>query len=166
MKNKRVKTIVYGAVIAALYVLLTYVSALFGMASGSIQLRLSEALTILPIFTPSAVPGLFVGCFLTNLLLGSAMWDVVLGSIATLLAAIFTRLFRKTPVLAFIPPVFFNTLIVPPVIYYVYGSEEAMYLTFLGVFIGEALSCGIFGFILYKALKKNNKRLFGETNDK
>lgn len=164
MKNKRIRNLVYGAVIAAFYVVLTYISAIFGMASGAVQLRLSEALTILPIFLPAAVPGLFVGCFITNLLLGSAMWDVVLGSIATLLAAIFTRMLRKMPILAFIPPVFFNTLIVPPVIYYVYGSEEAMYLTYLGVFAGETLSVGIFGFILYKALK--TKKIFGENHDK
>ena len=164
MKSKRIRNLVYGAVIAALYVVLTYVSAIFGMASGAVQLRLSEALTILPIFTPAAVPGLFVGCFLTNFLLGSAMWDVVLGSIATLLAALFTRMLRKNALAAFIPPVFFNTLIVPPVIYFVYGSEQAMYLTYLGVFAGETLSCGIFGFILYKALK--NKKIFGENHGK
>lgn len=163
MKNKRIKNLIHAAFIAALYVVLTYVSAIFGLSSGSIQLRISEALTILPIFTPAAIPGLFVGCFTANLLLGSAIWDVIFGSIATLLAAIFSRILRKKPLLAFIPPVIFNTLIIPPVIYLVYGSEEAMYLTYLGVFVGEALSCGIFGFILYKALN-NNKTIFGETD--
>ncbi len=163
MKNKRIKNLIHAAVIAALYVVLTYFSALFGLSSGSIQLRISEALTILPIFTPAAIPGLFVGCFTANLLLGSAIWDVIFGSIATLLAAIFSRMLRKTPVAAFVPPLVFNTLIIPPVIYYVYGSEEAMYLTYIGVFVGEALSCGIFGFILYKVLK-NNKSIFGEND--
>ena len=164
MKNKRIKNLVHAAFIAALYVVLTYFSALFGLSSGSIQLRISEALTILPIFTPAAIPGLFAGCFAANLLLGSALWDVVFGSVATLLAAIFTRMLRKLPAAAFIPPVLFNTLIIPPVIYFVYGSEEAMYLTYIGVFVGEALSCGIFGFILYKAMK-NNKTFFGEPDD-
>ncbi|MBR5554069.1 MAG: QueT transporter family protein [Clostridia bacterium] len=164
MKNKRTKHLIHGAMIAALYVILTYVSALFGLSSGSIQLRISEALTILPIFTPAAIPGLFVGCAVANLMLGSAVWDVVFGSIATLLAAICTRLLRKLPAAAFLPPVIFNTLIVPPVIYFVYGSEQAMYLTYIGVFVGEALSCGIFGFILYKALQ-HNKKIFGEYDD-
>lgn len=163
MKSKRIRTLIHAAFIAALYVVLTYFSALFGLSSGSIQLRISEALTILPIFTPAAIPGLFVGCFAANLMLGSAIWDVVFGSIATLLAAILSRVLRKKPALAFIPPVLFNTLIIPPVIYLVYGSEEAMYLTYLGVFAGEVLSCGIFGFILYKALK-NNKSMFGEND--
>ena len=165
MKNKRIRNLVHAAFVAALYVVLTYVSALFGLSSGSVQLRISEALTILPIFTPAAIPGLCAGCFAANLMLGSALWDVIFGSIATLLAAIFSRMLRKIPAAAFIPPVLFNTLIIPPVIYYVYGSEEAMYLTYIGVFVGEALSCGIFGFILYKTIKKHNS-IFGENNDK
>jgi uncharacterized membrane protein len=154
MKKQSVRYLVHSAAIAALYVVLTYISSLFGMANGAVQLRLSEALTILPIFTPAAVPGLFVGCIIANIISGCAIWDIIFGSIATLIAAICSRLIRKKPVLAFIPPVLFNTLIVPPVIYLVYGSDYSLPFVYLGVFVGEVLSCGIFGSILYGAVKK------------
>ena len=84
-----------GAMIAALYVVLTFIANLAGLASGVIQVRLSEALTILPVFTAAAVPGLAVGCVLANLLTGCAIWDVVFGSLATLIGAVGTRLLRK-----------------------------------------------------------------------
>lgn len=168
MKKTNIRYCVYAAATAALYVLLTYLSALFGMASGAVQLRLSEALTILPVFFPAAIPGLFVGCIIANLISGGAVWDIVFGSIATLLAAIFTRYIGKSKKLpfffAFVPPVFFNTLIVPPVIYFVYPSEATLWVTYIGVFVGEVLSCGIFGFILYKAIKKTRIFSDGEIN--
>lgn len=156
MKKKTIRNLVYGATIAALYVILTYLSALFGLASGAVQLRLSEALCVLPMFMPSAIPGLFIGCIIANLVSGSIPLDIVFGSIATLLGALGTRFLRKKPVLALIPPIIANTLIVPPVIYFLYGSEITLILTYLGVFVGETLSCGIFGYILFKALKKNS----------
>lgn len=84
-----------GAMIAALYVVLTFIANLAGLASGVIQVRLSEALTILPVFTAAAVPGLAVGCVLANLLTGCAIWDVVFGSLATLIGAVGTRLLHK-----------------------------------------------------------------------
>ncbi len=164
MKNKRIKKLVYGATIAALYVVLTYFSSLLGLSSGAIQFRISEALTILPIFMPCAVPGLFAGCIIANLLSGCVIWDVILGSFATLLGAIFTRLFRKKTILAFMPPIFFNTLIVPPVIYYIYETEQTLILTYITVFIGEALSCGLFGTMLYRSLKYKTK-FIGEFNE-
>ena len=87
---KRTKTITQAAIIAALYVVLTFVANTLGLARGAIQIRLSEALTILPYFTPAAIPGLFVGCLISNILVGSVLWDVIFGSIATLLGAIGT----------------------------------------------------------------------------
>ena len=88
MKNKKVKFIVDAAVIAALYVVLTYLAAAFNLSSGVIQVRFSEALTILPVFTPAAIPGLFVGCILANALTGAVVIDVICGSIATLIGAV------------------------------------------------------------------------------
>jgi uncharacterized membrane protein len=158
MKNKKIRNLVYGATIAALYVVLTYLSSLLGLSSGAVQLRFSEALVILPVFMPCAVPGLFVGCLIANLLSGGVIIDVIFGSVATLLGALGTRFFRKKPILALFPPIIANTLIVPPVIYFVYGSELALPFIFLGVFVGEAISCGIFGYVLYNALK--NKSIF------
>ena len=82
MKHKRLALLTQGALIAALYTALTYLINYFGLANGAIQVRISEALTILPVFTPAAIPGLFIGCLLSNLLTGAAIWDIVFGSLA------------------------------------------------------------------------------------
>ena len=87
MRNKKVLLIVQAALIAAIYVVLTYFISAFNLASGAIQVRISEALTILPVFTPAAIPGLFIGCLLSNLLTGCMPLDVVFGSLATQIGA-------------------------------------------------------------------------------
>ena len=144
-----------GAMIAALYVVLTFIANLAGLASGVIQLRLSDALTFLPVFTAAAVPGLAVGCVLANLLTGCAVWDVVFGSLATLIGAIGTRLLRKkSPVLAVLPPILANVIIVPLVLQRVYGVEDAYWYLAMTVGAGEIISCGILGLLLYSSLKK------------
>lgn len=143
-----------GAMIAALYVVLTFIANLAGLASGVIQVRLSEALTILPVFT-AAVPGLAVGCVLANLLTGCAVWDVVFGSLATLIGAVGTRLLRKkSPVLAVLPPILANVIIVPLVLQRVYGVSDAYWYLAMTVGAGEIISCGILGLLLYSSLKK------------
>ena len=142
--------------IAAAYVVLTFVAQSVGLASGAIQFRLSEALTILPMFTTAAVPGLTVGCVLANILTGCAMWDVVFGSIATLLGALGTHLLRKTenPYLGCLPPIISNMLIVPAVLMKVYGAPESYWYLMLTVGLGEVVCCGVLGVILYKAIRK------------
>ena len=92
MRNKKVLFLTQAAVIAAIYVVLTIFISAFNLASGAIQVRISEALTILPFFTPAAIPGLAIGCLLSNLLTGAAGYDVVFGSLATLLGAVGTYL--------------------------------------------------------------------------
>ena len=149
-----VKTLTMGGAIAALYVVLTMLAQAFGLASGAIQVRLSEALTILPVFTAAAVPGLTVGCVLANLMTGCAAWDVVFGSVATLLGAICTRLLRNKPMIAWIPPVISNAVIVPIVLQQVYGVPDSFWYLMLTVGAGEVIACGILGLLLYKALKK------------
>ena len=99
MEHTNVQRVAFGGVIAALYVVLTMVAAAFSLASGAIQVRLSEALTILPVFTSAAIPGLTVGCVLANLITGCALWDVVFGSLATLIGAVGTYLLKKKPLL-------------------------------------------------------------------
>lgn len=144
-----------GAMIAALYVVLTFIANLAGLASGVIQVRLSEALTILPVLTAAAVPGLAVGCVLANLLTGCAIWDVVFGSLATLIGAVGTRLLRKkSPVLAVLPPILANAIIVPLVLQRVYGVSDAYWYLAMTVGAGEIISCGILGLLLYSSLKK------------
>lgn len=153
MKNSNVQKIAIGGVIAALYVVLTMVAAAFGLASGAIQVRLSEALTILPVLTPAAVPGLTVGCILANIVTGCLPWDVVFGSLATLIGAVGTRLLRKNPYIAWIPPVVSNMVIVPIVLQKVYGVEDAWWYLMLTVGAGEVISCGILGLLLYHSVK-------------
>ena len=154
MKKFDVKTLTIGGAIAALYVVLTLVANAFGLASGAIQVRLSEALTILPCFTAAAVPGLTVGCILANIITGCALWDVVFGSLATLIGAVGTYLLRKKPLLAWIPPVLSNAIIVPIVLQKVYGVPDSFWYLMLTVGAGEVIACGILGLLLYKALSK------------
>lgn len=147
------------AMIAALYVVLTMVFAPFSFRE--IQVRVSEALTILPAFTPAAVPGLFIGCLLANLLGGAAVPDVIFGSLATLIGAFFTwKLRNKHPFLAPVPPILSNMLIIPFVLRYAYGVPMAIPLMMLTVGFGEVLSCGVLGMLLYYVLKKSQKQLF------
>lgn len=140
------------AVIAAIYVVLTWFSQIFGLASGAIQVRLSEMLCILPVFMPAAVPGLAIGCLLANLLSGCVVVDVFFGALATLIGALGTRLLRKHTILAFLPPILANAFIVPWVLKFAYGLGDAYWFLALTVGIGEVISVGIFGGILYKAL--------------
>lgn len=159
MQNKKVAFMAQAAMIAALYVVLTMVFAPFSFRE--IQVRVSEALTILPAFTPAAVPGLFIGCLLANLLGGAAVPDVIFGSLATLIGAFFTwKLRNKHPFLAPVPPILSNMLIIPFVLRYAYGVPMAIPLMMLTVGFGEVLSCGVLGMLLYYALKKSQKQLF------
>lgn len=155
----KTRNLTHGAMIAALYVLLTLLSKLFGLDSGVIQVRFSEALCILPCFTSAAIPGLFIGCMLSNILAGALVWDVAFGSIATLIGAIFTRMLRAHPYLATLPPILANTLIIPFVLAYAYGFEGGAAYFMLTIGIGEVISCGVLGSLLLSAIKKT--RLFG-----
>lgn len=145
------------SLIAALYVVLTLIANLAGLASGVIQLRLSEMLTILPVFTWAAVPGLTIGCVIANLITGCALWDVVFGSLATFLGALGTYYIgRKKPKLGPVFPIVSNTVIVPKILQIVYGAEGAYIYLAVTVGIGELLSCGLLGLLLYKLLKNTD----------
>ena len=149
------------AMIAAIYVVLTMVISAFNLANGVIQVRVSEALTILPAFTNAAVPGLFVGCLISNLLTGCAPFDVLFGSLATLIGAAGTFFLRKkSRFLAPIPPILSNTIIIPFVLRFVYGIPGSIPFFMLTVGIGEIISCGFLGLLLYHALLPVKDRLF------
>lgn len=139
--------------IAALYVVLTFASHGLGLANGQVQIRLSEALTILPVFTPAAIPGLFVGCILSNILTGAALPDIIIGSLATLIGALGTRLLKSNKYLAVLPPIAANTVIIPFLLYYVYGIVP-LWLSFITVFAGELISAGVLGILLFKSFQK------------
>ena len=153
MNRNKTLQLANAGMIAALYVVLTWIANLLGLASGAIQVRLSEALTILPVFTVSAVPGLTVGCVLANLLTGCAAWDVVFGSLATLIGAVGTRLLKNKPLLAWIPPVLSNMAIIPIILIKVYAVPDAWWFLVLTIGAGEVLSCGVLGLLLWRSLK-------------
>ncbi len=161
MYQKKLNALTYSAMIASLYVLLTYISHILGLANGAIQLRLSEALAILPCFTPSAIPGLFVGCIISNLLTGCAVWDIIFGSFATLIGAVFCYLLRKrSKWLSVLPNILSNSFIVPFILIKVYGLEQSYLVHFVFIFIGELISCGALGMVLYLVLDKNKNIIF------
>ena len=161
MRNRKSIFLTQAAIIAALYVVLTLFANALGLANYSIQVRFSEALTILPLFTPAAIPGLYVGCLLSNILTGCIAWDILFGPIATLLGAIGTHLLRKKNVyFAPLPPILANTLIVPFVLSYAYKFEGSIPYFMLTVGIGEIISCGVLGILLYFSLKKYKKYIF------
>lgn len=152
--QKKTLQLTRAALIAALYVILTFVSQMFGLASGVIQIRLSEVLTVLPLFYKEAIPGLWLGCIIANILTGCALWDVIFGSLATLLGALGTYYIgRKKPILGPVFPILSNMIIVPLVLQAVYGAKESFVFLAITVGIGEIICCGLLGWQLYKALK-------------
>lgn len=160
-------TMVQAAMIAAIYVVLTFIANTFGLANYAVQVRLSEALTILPYFTPAAIPGLFIGCLLSNILTGCALPDILFGSLATLLGAFGTYALRKWKWCAPVCPVIANTIIVPLILIYGYGLmiDGISVLQCFGYYCltvgaGEIISCGILGMILLLSLQKYQGRIF------
>ena len=165
MKKNKALFITHAAIIAALYVVLTYFAAILGLSSNAVQIRFSEALTILPYFTPAAIPGLFIGCIIANILSGAVIWDVIFGSLATLIGAVFTYLLRKrTKWLAPLPPIISNIIIVPLVLTYAYGVPDGLPFLMLTVGAGEIISCGVLGMILLKCLERYKNHIFGSQN--
>ena len=162
MKNKNVAFMTQAAMIAAIYVVLTYVFAPFSF--GEVQIRIAEALTILPVFTPAAIPGLFVGCIVGNILGGAILPDIIFGSIATLIGAFFTyQLRNKSRFLAPLPPIIANTVIVPFVLRYGYGVALPIPFMMLTVGVGEVVGCGVLGLVLYTALNRYKNVIFKTT---
>lgn len=160
MKNKKIIYICQAAMIAALYFVLTYIANAIGLANYAIQVRFSEALTILPYFTPAAIPGLTIGCLLSNWLNGCAILDIIFGTLATLFGAVLTYALRRFKWLAPLPPIAANTIIVPWVLRFAYGIEDAIPFLMLTVGLGEVISCGILGMLLLFSIQKTGKNIF------
>lgn len=163
-KQSKLQFIITGALIAALYAGLTYVSNIFGLAYESVQLRISEVLTILPVFTPAAIPGLAVGCFLANIASFNAA-DMIFGTLATVIAAFLTYAFRNIrfkgiPLLSMAPPVIVNAFVI--------GLEIAVFLlpdgfsfwgyiiSGLSVGLGQFVVCYLMGVPFFLLLNKHN----------
>ena len=156
---KDTKTLARGAIIAALYAVLTLL--LQPLSYGEVQIRFSEALTLLPILMPEAVPALAVGCLLANVLGGCMLVDIVFGTLATLLAAICTRRLRERFWLAALMPVLFNGVIVGSVVHYCYAPMIALPLCMLSVAAGEAVDCLVVGPVLLRVLRRVPAALLG-----
>ena len=150
--NNKTRYIAQGAVIAALYVALTVIFA--PISFREVQMRVAEALTILPVFTPAAIPGLFIGCIIGNIAGGAAVPDVIFGSLATLAGAFATyKIGKEKYYLAPIGPVAANTIVIPFVLKYAYGVPLPLWLSAIYILIGEVLSCGLLGILLYRAIR-------------
>lgn len=168
MRNKKVTYIVQAAVIAALYVVLTMLANALGLASHTIQVRFSEALCILPVFTPAAIPGLWIGCVIANLMTGAIIWDIIFGSLATLVGALITYKFREHKFLCTLPPVIANMIVVPFVLRYGYGIppvylkglDVTIPFNALTVGIGEVISVCVLGSILLRIFQKYRSTIF------
>ena len=172
-KNRiRIRFLTVAAFCAALYVALTYLAFWMGLDKGVIQLRFSEALCVLVAFTPAAVPGLTVGCILANILTGAHVLDIVFGSLATLIGALVGRAlvrFVKRPwqsVWVTIPTVLANAAIVPLLLRFAYGAEDAYLFLVFTVSAGEILSASLLGTLLYFALHKRAEQIFGAKKQK
>ena len=160
MKTTRVRFMTQAAMIAAIYVVLTIFISAFNLASGAIQIRISEALTILPAFTPAAIPGLFLGCLISNLITGAMLPDIIFGSLATLLGALGSYFVRKWKWAVPVPPILSNMIIIPFILAYVYQIPGGVPYFMLTIGVGEVISCGALGMILYGTLAKYRNVLF------
>ncbi len=162
-KTTNIYRITVAAMVAALYVVLTFASNAFGLASGVIQVRISEALTVLPFFTPAAIPGLVIGCLLSNWLTGCVLPDIIFGTLATLIGALGSYALRKYKFLVPVPPILANMIIVPWVLRFAYDVPDGIPYMMATVGAGELISCGVLGLALLFALTPFRRTLFPDT---
>lgn len=158
--KKSAMFIAQAALIAALYTVVTYYVAAFNLASGAIQIRISEALCVLPVFTPAAIPGLFLGCLISNTVTGAPIYDIVFGSLATLAGAFGTWGLKNTKFAYTLPPVLSNMIIIPMVLKFAYHLDDAYWFLVITVGLGEVISICVLGTLLKNALWKFRYVLF------
>ena len=164
MRKFTVKDLTLAAMVAALYAVMSYFGNIFGLSYGPIQFRYSEALIAFAALTPAAVPGLTIGCVLSNL--GSAqlgIYDIVFGSLATLLAALFAYLFRKIrvrgmPLLSLAGNVVFNAFIIAGMIVLVAGTPELFWINVVQIFISELAATYALGLPLFLLMDRLNRK--------
>lgn len=168
MKEKRfnAKFMAQGAIIAAMYAALTILFA--PISYGAVQVRISEAFTILPLFTPAAIPGLFIGCLLANILGGAIVWDIIFGSLATLIGAALGYLLRFNRWLVPIPTIVSNSVIIPLILKYGYGMDMPLWMLVLYLAIGEVIGCYLLGELLGSAIlrRKDLRGIFSSDRKK
>ena len=149
--RQKMRFLVHAALIAAIYAVVSLIFA--PMSMGPVQLRVSEALCVLPCFTSAAIPGLFIGCIVANSFVSGMIWaDIVFGSLATLAAALVAYVLRRFKWLVPLPAVIFNALVVPLVLKYGYGFDDALWFMMTTVGLGQIGACYCFGLPLMYAL--------------
>lgn len=148
-KNNNTRYVIRASIIAAIYTITTYIFA--PISYGPLQFRISEALTVLPMLFPEAIPGLFVGTMLANLLGGLGLWDVIGGSIVTLFASTITYIYRHS-VVAYLAPIFLNAFLIS--IYLAIIFQVPYWLTVLYIGISEAIIVILLGYPLFKVLAR------------
>ena len=164
--KERLLYVTQAGLIAALYTVLTVFVGALGLASGAVQFRVSEALCVLPFFTPAAIPGLTVGCLISNLVTGCIWQDILFGTLATLLGALGAYALRRFPWLIPLPTVAANTVIVPFVLSYAYRFEGGLPYFMVTVGLGELLSAYLCGMVLFWTIKPYGHKLFRTTDRK
>ncbi len=158
MSNKKTLFITQAAAIAAIYTVLVMV---FNFSSfGPVQFRVAEALTVLPYFTPAAIPGLAIGCFLSNLLNSADVLDIIFGSLATLIAAVLSYQLRRFKLLVPVPPIVVNALVVPFILRYAYFEADSIPAMMVSVGAGQLLAAGVIGLVLLFSLDKVKHVIF------
>lgn len=164
--KKNTRYLAQAGMIAAIYTALTLLSAAFGLASGAIQIRISEMLCVLPVYTAAAIPGVTIGCLVSNLICGGTVYDIIFGTLATLIGALLAYFFRKLPYLSSIPTILSNAVIIPFVLIASGVGGWNMFPYFAAtVGLGEVIACGLLGTILVLYLEKHRSArtmLFGK----
>ena len=156
--QKKTRFITQAAAIAAIYLVLVLV---FQYSSfGPVQFRIAEALTILPYFTTAAIPGIGIGCLLSNILFGADMLDIIFGSLASLLAAYLSYKLKSNKFLVPLPPIIINALVIPFVLKYAYFEANPIPFMMLSVGAGQFLASGILGMVLLLSLEKVQHIIF------
>ena len=158
--NKRTLFIVQSGIIAALYAALTLF--LMPISYGGMQVRISEALTVLPFFTPAAVPGLFIGCLVANFVGPNGIWDAIIGGLATLVAAYFSYKLRGKRFLVPLPPVMINAVVIGPMLSFMF--DLPLVLTSIQVLVGELIACYALGYPLMRLLEPYKNRIFKDAS--
>ncbi len=154
--KKNTRFLAQAGMIAAIYTALTLISAMFGLASGAIQIRISEMLCVLPIYTAAAIPGVTVGCLISNIICGGTVYDIIFGTLATLIGVLIAYFIRRLPYLASIPTILSNAIIIPVVLIVsgVGGWELFPYFA-ATVGLGEIIACGVLGTVLVVYMEKH-----------
>lgn len=148
--SKTTKYLSQAALIAAIYVILCFIFS--PISFSAVQVRIAEAMCVMPYFTPAGIPGVTIGCLLANILMGANIFDIIFGTLATLIGAAFAYLIRKHRYLVPLPTIISNTLIIPFVLKYAYAEALPIFLLMLSIAAGELISCGALGILLLKVL--------------